>query len=217
MSEVEDNELSKIKIIIVDDCKLTTVGLKTMLQMQPDMEVVEIAVNGLVAVSMAERLKPDIILMDVGMPILDGIEATKRIKQIDSTIKIVVLTSHDNEKDVFDALLAGAKSYCMKDIEPKDLINVIKMTNNGASWLDPRIAHMVLNKLSNKEEKKSDLTEREQEILILISKGYTNNHIAEMLCISLNTVKTHIKSIFSKLEVNDRTEAAMKAIKEDII
>jgi len=210
----------KIKLLIVDDCKLTTVGLKTMLKAQDDIEIVDIAENGQVAVAMTEKLKPDVILMDIGMPIMDGIEATKIIKKRFLDTKIIMLTSHDSEKDVFDALSAGASSYCMKDIQPSELINVIKTTHNGASWLDPHIAQMVLSGLNSHQflkEKKSELTEREIEILTLISKGFTNTQISETLYISMNTVKTHIKNIFQKLEVNDRTEAAMKALKEEML
>jgi DNA-binding NarL/FixJ family response regulator len=137
--------------------------------------------------------------------------------------KIIMLTSHDSEQNVLDALSAGANSYCMKDVEPEVLLTVIKSTHSGASWLDPRIAQIVLDKFVDKlgkflkSDNMTDLTEREIDVLSLISKGYSNQSISNELCISLNTVKTHIKNIFQKLEVEDRTQAAMKAMKEDLI
>jgi DNA-binding NarL/FixJ family response regulator len=159
------------------------------------------------------------------MPIMDGIQATKQINTLGISTKIIMLTSHDNEQDVFDAFTAGANSYCMKDIEPDMLSTVIKSTFNGASWLDPRIAKIVLQNFgkksspegSHKNQEEMVLTDREIDVLHLIAKGYSNSEISKELCISMNTVKTHIRNVFHKLEVEDRTQAAMKAMKKDII
>ncbi|MCK7484518.1 MAG: response regulator transcription factor [Bacillus subtilis] len=150
---------------------------------------------------MVQELNPDVILMDIGMPIMDGIMASKAIKKLNSTAKIIMLTSHDNDQHVIDSFSAGASSYCMKDIEPDSLVSVIKTTYSGASWLDPRIARIVLGSCQNKNSKNKSsenvLTEREIDILQHIAKGLSNNEISETLYISLNTVKTHIKKYFS--------------------
>ncbi len=219
------SEKSKIKVLIVDDSKLTIVGLKTTLNMFEEIEVIGEANDGVDSIEIVKKLNPDVILMDIGMPIMDGIKATKEIKKTEGiNSKIIMLTSHENEQNVIDAMSAGANSYCMKDVEPETLLTVIKSTHSGASWLDPRIARIVLDKFVDKLGKflkanscTTELTEREIDVLNLISKGYSNQAISEELCISLNTVKTHIKNIFQKLEVEDRTQAAMKAMKEDLI
>ena len=211
---------NKIKILIAEDSKLTVVGLKAMLSETGEFEIVDIVFDGQSAVKKALELRPDIILMDIGLPLLDGIQATKVIKKKNENSKIIMLTSHNNDEDVLDAFSAGAASYCLKDIEEVELRNVIKTTFNGASWLAPEIAKIVLSNLNCEESKslkKNLLTDREIEILNFIAKGFSNLQIAETLYISLNTVKTHIKNIFSKLEVEDRTQAALKAIKEDLI
>lgn len=208
-----------IKIMIVEDSKLTTAGLKAMFEEQADLEIAGIAENGKIAVEMAKELNPDIILMDIGMPVMDGIQAAKLIKQKNSDIKIIMLTSHEDEKEVFEAFSGGANSYCMKDIEPEELVSVIRSTHNGATWLDPRIARFVLKNIGNmpQKQKNNELTDREIEILKLISNGMNNNRISETLCISMNTVKTHMKNIFNKLEVEDRTHAVIKAFKSDLL
>lgn len=213
----------KINILIVDDSKLTRVGLRTTFKAMEHMDVVGEAENGKQGIEMAKSLQPDVILMDIGMPILDGIQATKQINTMHLNTKVIMLTSHDNEQDVFDAFTAGANSYCMKDIEPDMLATVIRSTYEGASWLDPRIAKIVLQNFGKPHTTHTDtqenmsLTEREIDVLHLIARGYSNSEIAKELCISMNTVKTHIRNIFHKLEVEDRTQAAMKAVQKDII
>lgn len=214
----------KIKVLIVDDSKLTIVGLKATLNEYEDIEVIGQANDGHESIEAVKNLSPDIVLMDIGMPTMDGIDATRQIKQLEGLKPgIIMLTSHENEQNVIDALSAGANSYCMKDVEPDVLYSVIKSTNSGASWLDPRIAGIVLNRFIGKIDRviksgdHTELTEREIEVLKCISEGQSNQAISENLCISLNTVKTHIKNIFQKLEVEDRTQAAMKAIKDDLL
>jgi DNA-binding NarL/FixJ family response regulator len=215
-------ENAAIKVLIVDDSKLTTVGLSTTFKQYTNIEVVGIAENGKIAIEKTLELKPDIILMDIGMPIMDGIQATKEIKKLNIESKIIMLTSHDSEQNVFDALAVGAYSYCMKDIDPEDLVTVVKATHEGASWLDPRIARIVLGNFANKSSKEVKqqecvVTGREIDVLNLIARGLSNMEISEELYISLNTVKTHIKNIFQKLEVEDRTQAVMTALKKNII
>lgn len=208
-----------IKVLIVDDSKLTVVGLKTTIKQFEGLEVVATAENGQIAIQVANQYKPDIILMDIGMPVMDGIEATREITNSNPDIKVIMLTSHEGEVNVIGALSAGAYSYCLKDIEPETLIAIIKDTYKGASWLDPRIAQIVLKSFKKEtvKTKESVLTDREIDILNLIAKGCSNSQISEMLFISLNTVKTHIKNIFKKLEVEDRTKAVMQALKLDLI
>jgi len=215
-------EKNVIKVLIADDSKLTTVGLSTTFKQYKDINVIGIAENGLIAVNMVKEHKPDVVLMDIGMPTMDGIQATKEVRKLNVTTKIIMLTSHDSEQNVIEAFSAGAHSYCMKDIEPDSLIVVVKTTHEGASWLDPRIARIVLNNFVNKTTKQgksqeSVLTEREISILSLIARGLSNSEISDNLYISLNTVKTHIKNIFQKLEVEDRTQAVMTAMKKNII
>ncbi len=215
---------NKIKVLIVDDSKLTIVGLKTTLNQFEEIDVIGEANDGEESIRAVKKLKPDVVLMDISMPVMDGIKATQLLKKLeDVNTKIIMLTSHESEQNVLDAMSAGANSYCMKDVEPDTLLTVIKSTYSGASWLDPRVAQIVLNKFVDKLGKflksdgTTDLTEREIGVLSLIAKGFSNQGISEELCISLNTVKTHIKNIFQKLEVEDRTQAAMKAVKEDLI
>lgn len=208
---------NRISVMIADDSKLTILGLNTTFKHFADeIDVLGSAENGMIAVNMCKEMDPDIVLMDIGMPIMDGIQATKQLKKLKLRTKVIMLTSHDSQQDVLDALSAGAHSYCMKDISPEILIAAIKSTHNGASWLDPAIAKIVLGSLSSgtsATSKNNDvqLTDRETEILNLIAQGYSNSAISETLFISMNTVKTHIKNIFQKLEVEDRTHAAMKA------
>jgi len=215
------DENKTITVLIADDSKLTIVGLKTTFKNLPNIKVLDCVENGSLAVKAAKDTNPDIILMDIGMPVMDGIQATKEIKKLNLDTKIIMLTSHESEQDVFDALAAGAYSYCMKDIEPEILIAVIKSTYEGACYLDPVIAKVVLNNLSGTSNHQKDqdtgLTGREIDVLNLIAKGYSNLEISKALYISMNTVKTHIKNIFQKLEVEDRTQAAMKAFKKDIL
>lgn len=216
--------MTKIKVLIVDDSKLTIVGLKTTLNQFDDITVVGEANDGQSAIELAQELKPDIILMDIGMPVIDGIKATRELKKLKGcSSKIIMLTSHDSEQEVLDALASGANSYCMNDVDFEMLASVVRNTHNGASWLDPRIAHIVLNRFVDsfgkflKTDRDFDLTEREVDVLRLIAKGCSNQDISDQLCISLNTVKTHIKNIFQKLEVEDRTQAAMKAVNDNLI
>ena len=176
--------MAKIRILIADDHAVLREGMHRLLELEPDMEVIGEANDGHEAVKMATELEPDIILMDIGMPILDGIKATRELKKFkDFKSKIIMLTSHEDEQDVLDAMSAGANSYCMKDVEPEILVAVIKSTYEGASWLDPRIAQIVLDKFVDKfgkflkSDKTTDLTEREVDVLNLIAKGCSNQEI----------------------------------------
>lgn len=219
----------KIKLLMVEDHKLLRVGLKAIFEDFPNLEVIGEAEDGQQAVKMARELKPDVILMDIGLPIFSGIEATRRIKESNPEIKIVILTSHTDEKEVMDALAAGANAYAMKDIKTEHLVSIIQTASRGAFWLDPAIAKVVMqkknilpgnNKPYTRAAFKADhanLTEREYEVLKLVVDGKSNNQIAEDLKISEHTAKAHVCNIIQKLVVDDRTQAAVKAIKDGLV
>lgn len=225
-----------IKVLIVDDSRLTRVNIKTTLsQGAPAVTCVGEAEDGQEALQLAEALSPDVVLMDIGMPILDGIRATQQLRARFPRMKVIMLTSHENELDILEAFRAGAASYCLKETSPDTLMNAIEMTAKGGAWIDPKIAKVVLTHLqqpaldelsgeNNGQKPRGEagqgvrlLTERETEVLTLITEGMNNMDIAERLCISMNTVKTHLKNIFQKLEVEDRTAAALKALKDRIV
>jgi DNA-binding NarL/FixJ family response regulator len=226
---VTDANVPKIRVLLVDDSRLTRIGIKTTLKaVQQEIELVGEAEDGTQAVAMASTLKPHVILMDIGMPIMDGVRATQNIKNKHSEIKVVMLTSHEDEAAVLDAFSSGANSYCLKETPPEMLVHVIKSTAHGACWIDPKIARIVMSQLQPNDRNShhnnpSDnpgvclLTDREVDVLKLVTQGLNNAEIAERLYITMNTVKTHLKNIFQKLEVEDRTAAALKALKERII
>ena len=162
--------------------------------------------------------------MDLGLPNINGIEATKKIRSKNKDVKIIILTSHNDEKEVLESLKAGANAYCSKEINPSRLVQVVQSVLDGASWFDPSIAHVVLRAATNTnmpigDSAKNDynLTSRETQILRLITQGYSNNEIAKELFVSINTTKAHVASILQKLEVDDRLQAALKALKNKIV
>lgn len=215
--------MEKLKMLVVEDHYLTRVGLICSLEKYAELEVMGEADNGLDAVKMADELKPDIILMDLGLPQMNGIEATKQIRETNPDVGIVILTSHNEEEEILASFASGADAYCLKNIKPDSLMNAIKSVSEGAIWIDPEIAEIVLKNLPCKVKKQTstpedfELTPREIEILKYITEGLSNADIAYKLCISLNTTKSHISSILSKLGVCDRTKAAIKAMKENIV
>lgn len=222
---------AKVKVLIVDDSRLTRISVKTTLKAAPGtIELVGEAEEGNQAIDLVGKLQPNVVLMDIGMPIMDGVRATQAIKKQFPDVKVVMLTSHEDEEDVLDAFSSGANSYCLKETPPDMLVHVILSTAHGACWIDPKIARIVMSQLQPAErngnhksaspEENSGfamLTEREIDVLRLVTQGLNNAEISDKLCISMNTVKTHLKNIFQKLEVEDRTAAALKALKERII
>ena len=213
----------KYNVLIVEDHELTRFGLKT------TFEGVEY-VNTLFEAKSAEdayiivKENIDLVIMDLGLPEIDGISASKEIKKMNPNIKIVVLTSHSDEKDVLNSLKAGANAYCSKEINLDRLIQVVNSVLDGASWFDPSISNIVLKAATNTQmndatEAKElyNLTSRETQILKLITEGYSNIEIAKQLFVSVNTTKVHVASILQKLEVDDRLQAAIKALKENIV
>jgi len=216
--------MSKTKILMAEDHKLMRVGLKSILEDYEDLDVIAEAQTGVEAVKLAKELKPDVILMDIGLPELDGIQATKKIKEFDPNTKIIILTSHSDENEVNSAINAGANAYALKDIKTEYLIMVLRSVKDGAVWFDPNVAHLVKKNSSMKNGSRADfranhanLTEREYEVLKLIVDGKSNQEIANELKISEHTAKAHVCNIIQKMLVDDRTQVAVKAIKENLI
>ncbi|MDR1168352.1 MAG: response regulator transcription factor [Heliobacteriaceae bacterium] len=205
-------------ILIVEDHELTRFGLKTAFE-DTDYTVYE-ADSAENALRIFHSNKIDIVIMDLGLPNMDGIEATRQICSSGKDVKVVILTSHNDEKEVLDCLQAGANAYCSKEINPQRLIEVIDSVVDGAAWFDPGIAHVVLKAAANVpvfDGKEYELTTREAQILKLMTEGYSNMKIARILGISINTTKAHVANILQKLEVDDRLQAALKALKQKIV
>ena len=210
----------KIRVMITDDHPVVREGLSAMLSREKDIEVVGEAVNGNEAIEKARDLKPDIVLMDLRMPEVDGVEAMRRIRAENSDIKFIVLTTYDNDEYIFQGIEAGARAYLLKDSPREEMFKAIRVVSEGGSLIEPAVAGRVLDRfasLSRQVQMPEALSEREVEVLKLIAQGTSNKIIATSLNISESTVKTHIQSIFNKLEVNDRTEAVTEAIKKGII
>lgn len=214
----------KKNILIVEDHELTRFGLKTTFDGVEFVGEIYEADSAENAIKIFNENKIDIIIMDLGLPNMNGIEATKEIRNKDKDVKIVILTSHNEEKEVLNSLKAGANAYCSKEIKPQRLIQVVQSVADGAAWFDPSIAHIVLKASANSpsievenNSKDYDLTAREAQILKLMTEGYSNMEIAQLLVISINTTKAHVANILQKLEVDDRLQAALKALKNKIV
>lgn len=212
-----------MNILIVEDHQLTRFGLKTTFEGVEDINVIYEADSAENAIEIFKNNPVAIIIMDVGLPKMNGIDATKYIKELNSNVKIIMLTSHNDETEVLASLRAGANAYCSKEINPQRLVEVVKSVADGAAWFDPSIAHIVLNATSNTTNapktdfKQYDLTTREAQILKLMTEGYSNSQIAKLLVISINTTKAHVANILQKLDVEDRLQAALKALKNKIV
>ena len=214
----------KSNILIVEDHELTRFGLKTAFETCDYVETIYEADSAEKCLEIIDSNDINLVIMDLGLPGMDGIEATRKIKTQNKDIKIVILTSHNDEQEVLNSLKAGANAYCSKEINPKRLTEVVQSVIDGAAWFDPSISHIVLEaatKIQNeqqlKPEKDYGLTSRETQILKLITQGYSNNEIANELFVSINTTKAHVASILQKLEVDDRLQAALKALKEKLV
>ena len=214
----------KSNILIVEDHELTRFGLKTAFESCDFIENIYEAESAERGLEIASENEINLIIMDLGLPGMDGIEATRKVKALNKDIKIVVLTSHNDEQEVLNSLKAGANAYCSKEINPKRLIQVVQSVLDGAAWFDPSISHIVLEAATKvqeteapKPERNYGLTSRETQILKLITEGYSNIEIAKELFVSINTTKAHVASILQKLEVDDRLQAALKALKEKLV
>lgn len=209
-----------IRLLIVDDHHVVRRGHVFFLQTQDDIEIVGEASNGIEAIELASKLNPDIILMDLVMPQMNGIEATKRIKRLFPEMKILMLTSFSDQDHVIPALEAGATGYQLKDIEPDQLVRSIRNIVKGEHELHPKATSYLVENLSNNKQKTNsifDLTKREMEVLKEIAKGKSNKEIAATLFITEKTVKTHVSNLLSKLGLQDRTQAALYAVKHQLI
>ncbi len=201
-------------------------GLKQLIELNENIEVIDQAGNGEEVIQKALEKKPDVILMDINMPVLNGIEAVKKLKEKNSPCKIIMLTIHDEIEYLFETVEMGIDGYILKDSESEVLINAIKTVYKGETYIQPNMAvHLVKkanrikngNNKNNIKEEKNQLTKRELEVLKLITEGLLNKEIAHKLCISEKTVKNHVSNIFKKIDVYDRTQAAVYAIKEKIV
>jgi len=208
-----------IRVLVADDHAIVRKGIRALLATEPDIEVVGEAENGREAVTEAERLQPDVILMDLVMPEVDGIEAIRRITGRQPEARILVLTSFAADDKVFPAIKAGALGYLLKDSGPEELVQAIHQVYLGESSLHPTIARKLLQELSRPSERPptpEPLTEREVEVLRLVARGQSNQEIADQLVISEATVRTHVSNILGKLHLASRTQAALYALREGL-
>ena len=217
----------KIRVIVLDDHAIVRQGLRMFIEMQEDMEVVGEGTNGLEAVDLAARLNPDVILLDLLMPQMDGVEATRQIIQHNPQARVLILTSFGEDDRIFPAIRAGAQGYLLKDIQPRDLVQAVRETYQGRAQLHPDIARRLMAAVSGVAPASQarpaalpaelqELTEREREVLGQIARGLTNREIAEKMVISEKTVKTHVSNLLDKLGLEDRTRAAIWALKHGL-
>ncbi len=212
-------ELPPVKILIVEDDPMMQLGLEQTLGDHPQFQIVGQASDGYTAVEMAQKLQPDVIVMDIGLPRQDGIAATQQIKAVLPNVRIVMLTSHTTETEVIAALSSGADAYCIKGTNVDRLLAAIAAAQEGATYLDPQIARRVIDhlKLPLSSAPVGQLSQRELDVLKLIVEGYSNQEIATALFLSPNTIKTHIRGIMNKLAVDDRVQAAVVALRTGLV
>ena len=222
-----------IRTLLVEDHELERLGLSIMLEQAENIELVGQAENGIKGVELAKSLLPDVIIMDIGLPIIDGIDASKRLKPFNPNSKIRIFTSRDNSDDIFEAFQSGADGYVMKDASREQICTAIRSVSEGVAWIDPAIAKLVLSNIQSPKEQgvpkvsgeindhagkqNYGLTEREMEVLALIVEGLTNVQIAKELTITTSTAKAHVHSILQKLSAETRAKATKKAIIEGLV
>lgn len=221
-----------IKVLLVEDHTMVRLGLSLVFENSKDINLIGEAENGKKGVELALKLNPDVVLMDIGLPEMDGIQATSLIKKSNPNIKVLIFTSRESEDDVFDSLSAGADGYIMKGANEEQMISAIKAVAEGTAWLDPAIARLVLSSVKRQTSTSVDnnissvnknaknvygLTDREIEVLALIVEGLNNSQIAKRLVITLSTAKAHVHSILQKLYVTNRTQATIQAVKEGLV
>jgi DNA-binding NarL/FixJ family response regulator len=210
-----------MKVIICDDQDIVRDGLELLLKLETDIKIVGVATDGAEAVEMAEREKPDLVLMDLKMPVMNGVDATREITAKCPGAKVLVLTTYGTDEWVFDAIRAGASGYLLKNASREEVLGAIRGTVEGKTYIDPSVAGKILGGISGARKKPatlitSKLTEREVEVLNLLAKGLSNEDIAKQLFLSQGTVRNHITSIVAKLGVSDRTQAAIIAIQHGL-
>ncbi|HFQ93054.1 MAG TPA: response regulator transcription factor [Anaerolineae bacterium] len=206
-----------VTVLIVDDHPVVRQGMEMFLDTQTQVKVAGLAENGAEAIRLVEAAPPDVVLMDLNMPGMDGIEATRRIRQISPQTQVVVLTSHHEDAMVFPAIKAGALSYLLKSAPPDEILDTILAASRGEARLHPRIAKRLMDEVSGTGRSLTALTSRELEVLKLIARGCDNRTIAAELTLSEKTVKTHVSNILSKLGLTDRTQAAIYALRQKIV
>jgi NarL family two-component system response regulator LiaR len=216
------DQAEKIKVLIVDDHQVVRQGLRTFLDLHPDILVAGEAGTGAAAVDLAAQLKPDIVLMDLVMPGLDGITATSQIKALGVGIKVIALTSFTEDDKVFPAIQAGASSYLLKDVTPDALVDAIRAVHRGEARLHPEIMHKLMEQVARQPQVEpaasaSVLTHRELEVIRLVGQGRSNREIAEALVISEKTAKAHVSNILGKLGLDDRTQMAIYAVRNGLV
>ncbi len=217
--------MNKVKLLIVDDHRVVREGLGAILKTKEDIDLIGEATNGLEAVSMANTLQPDVILMDISMPKMNGIKATEMIKQASPEIGIVALTMHDDDTTILELVQAGVDGYLLKDADSAEIVKAILTVHRGESVIDPLITKKILGELTQKKplqreprlENKYHLSGRELEVLQLVARGETNKEIANDLGLSEKTIKNHLRNIFTKMSVDDRTKAAIQGIQDGLI
>ncbi len=220
-----------IRVLIVEDHDMARMGLSVILGNNPNIEIADMCADGAEGVEKALSLRPDVVVMDIGLPTIDGIEATKRIKASASDIRVLMYTSRESEDDIFDSFQAGADGYITKGASSEQTVSAVLAVSEGTGWLDPAIAKVVLTNIrrgSDYTEKRGEinyklgknlygLTEREMDVLALIVDGLTNPQIAEKLVITISTTKTHVHNILQKLYVSSRSKAISTAMKEGLV
>ena len=213
------------RVLIVDDHPVVRSGIKAILSDAPDVEVVGEARDGLEAVDLTRQLLPDAVLMDIRMGGHDGVDATRQIKSLSPQTRVIILSSYEEDDQIFEAIKAGASGYVLKDATPEQLVRSIRATGDGFALMSATVAKKVLEEFRRLREQETlvvdrlgdNLTDREREVLILVGQGRTNLEIAEQLHITDRTVKTHVTNIFSKLQINQRTQAVLYAMRRGLI
>jgi two-component system, NarL family, response regulator LiaR len=216
----KEKPMEPITVMLIDDHRVVRQGLRDFLELQEDIEVVGEASNGEEGVQLARELLPEVVLMDLVMPGIDGVEATRQLKAASPSSKVIVLTSFADDNKVFPAIKAGAISYLLKDISPEDLAHAIRAAQRNEAVLHPEVAAKLMQEFSTpraNEAPVEQLTPREMDVLRLIAKGKSNKEIADALIVSEKTVKSHVSNILSKLHLADRTQAAIYALRQRLV
>ena len=214
--------MNKIRVLLADDHTILRDGIRALLEDQADIEVIGEAQDGLATVKMTAQLQPDVVVMDIAMPLLNGLEATRQIKRDFSQVKVLILTMHENEEYIRQVLAAGALGYVLKDAAARDLLGAIRAVYQGEAVLSPAITRLVIEDYLRwgdirPPDSSNGLTSREREVLQLIAEGYTNKEIADILCLSVKTVQSHRTNLMGKLDLHDRGELIKYAIQKKII